>query len=149
MMMRMFAMPSFVVFFFISIIVKVSCYPHIIAHRGASGYLPEHSIPAYELAINLLTNYIEPDLCLTKDGNCDKMAGSYESEKVNNAEEVYQILADEMADCWWTFGEGKLNYVGSDFKSNLYCSLCSNNRLKSQCFPSRDKKLFFFFFFCN
>ena len=68
MMMRMFAMPSFIVLFFISIIVKVSCYPHIIAHRGASGYLPEHSIPAYELAINLLTNYIEPDLCLTKDG---------------------------------------------------------------------------------
>jgi glycerophosphoryl diester phosphodiesterase len=68
MMMRMFAMLSFILLFFISIIVKVSCYPHIIAHRGASGYLPEHSIPAYELAINLLTNYIEPDLCLTKDG---------------------------------------------------------------------------------
>lgn len=68
MMMRMFAMLNFIVLFFINIIVEVSCYPHIIAHRGASGYLPEHSIPAYELAINLLTNYIEPDLCLTKDG---------------------------------------------------------------------------------
>ena len=62
-------MLSFIaVVLYLNIIVQVSCYPHIIAHRGASGYIPEHSIPAYELAMNLLTNYIEPDLCLTKDG---------------------------------------------------------------------------------
>lgn len=42
--------------------------PLIIAHRGASGYIPEHSIPAYQLAMDLNTNYIEPDLCLSKDG---------------------------------------------------------------------------------
>jgi len=42
--------------------------PQIISHRGASGYVPEHSLQAYQLAINLLTDYIEPDLCLTKDG---------------------------------------------------------------------------------
>jgi glycerophosphoryl diester phosphodiesterase len=40
----------------------------IISHRGASGYIPEHSIPAYKLAIDLQTDYIEPDLCLSKDG---------------------------------------------------------------------------------
>jgi glycerophosphoryl diester phosphodiesterase len=43
-------------------------YPHIIAHRGASGYVPGHSLQAYQLAIDLLADYIEPDLCLTKDG---------------------------------------------------------------------------------
>lgn len=43
-------------------------YPQIISHRGASGYLPEHSLQAYQTAINLLTDYIEPDLCLSKDG---------------------------------------------------------------------------------
>ena len=42
--------------------------PLIISHRGASGYIPEHSIPAYKLAIDLQTDYIEPDLCLSKDG---------------------------------------------------------------------------------
>lgn len=42
--------------------------PQILAHRGASGYIPEHSLQAYETAINLGTDYIEPDLCLTKDG---------------------------------------------------------------------------------
>lgn len=40
----------------------------VIAHRGASGYIPEHSLGAYETAMNLQTDYIEPDLCLTKDG---------------------------------------------------------------------------------
>lgn len=43
-------------------------YPQIIAHRGASGYVPEHSLQAYQLAIDLKTDYIEPDLCLSKDG---------------------------------------------------------------------------------
>ena len=30
-------------------------YPQIIAHRGASGYVPEHSIAAYQLAMDLKT----------------------------------------------------------------------------------------------
>jgi glycerophosphoryl diester phosphodiesterase len=40
----------------------------IIAHRGASGERPEHSIAAYTLAIEQGADYIEPDLVLTKDG---------------------------------------------------------------------------------
>ena len=43
-------------------------FPQVLAHRGASGYIPEHSLGAYETAMNLQTDYIEPDLCLTKDG---------------------------------------------------------------------------------
>lgn len=42
--------------------------PVIIAHRGASGYLPEHTLGAYELAVKMGAEYIEPDLQLTKDG---------------------------------------------------------------------------------
>lgn len=42
--------------------------PLVIAHRGASGYRPEHTISAYELAIRTGADYIEPDLVLTKDG---------------------------------------------------------------------------------
>lgn len=41
--------------------------PLIIAHRGASGYLPEHTLAAYELAIEQGADYIEPDLVVTKD----------------------------------------------------------------------------------
>jgi glycerophosphoryl diester phosphodiesterase len=42
--------------------------PIIIAHRGASGERPEHTIASYTLAIEQGANYIEPDLVLTKDG---------------------------------------------------------------------------------
>ncbi|MEO9599997.1 glycerophosphodiester phosphodiesterase [Parasphingorhabdus sp.] len=42
--------------------------PIIIAHRGASGERPEHTLAAYELAIEQGADYIEPDLVLTKDG---------------------------------------------------------------------------------
>ncbi|WP_226085971.1 glycerophosphodiester phosphodiesterase [Mesobacillus sp. S13] len=40
----------------------------IIAHRGASAYVPEHTLPAYELAVNASADYIEIDLQMTKDG---------------------------------------------------------------------------------
>src|SRR5689334_13838056 len=40
----------------------------VFAHRGASGYRPEHTLAAYALAIQLGADYIEPDLVSTKDG---------------------------------------------------------------------------------
>jgi glycerophosphoryl diester phosphodiesterase len=40
----------------------------VIAHRGASGERPEHTIAAYTLAVEQGADYIEPDLVLTKDG---------------------------------------------------------------------------------
>jgi glycerophosphoryl diester phosphodiesterase len=40
----------------------------LIAHRGASGYLPEHTLPAYALAVLQGADYIEPDLVATRDG---------------------------------------------------------------------------------
>ena len=40
----------------------------IIAHRGASGERPEHTLGSYNLAIEQGADYIEPDLVLTKDG---------------------------------------------------------------------------------
>lgn len=42
--------------------------PIIIAHRGASGHRPEHTLEAYALAIGMGADFIEPDLVLTKDG---------------------------------------------------------------------------------
>ncbi|MEM7780720.1 MAG: glycerophosphodiester phosphodiesterase family protein [Pseudomonadota bacterium] len=41
--------------------------PLIIAHRGSSGERPEHTLAAYELAIDQGADYIEPDLVVTKD----------------------------------------------------------------------------------
>lgn len=39
-----------------------------VAHRGASGYAPEHTLASYELGENLKGDYIEIDLQMTKDG---------------------------------------------------------------------------------
>jgi glycerophosphoryl diester phosphodiesterase len=42
--------------------------PLVIGHRGASGLRPEHTLEAYQLAIEQGVDFIEPDLVLTKDG---------------------------------------------------------------------------------
>lgn len=42
--------------------------PIVIAHRGASGYLPEHTLAAYAVAMLHGADYIEPDLVMTRDG---------------------------------------------------------------------------------
>jgi glycerophosphoryl diester phosphodiesterase len=40
----------------------------VIAHRGASAYAPEHTLAAYDLALQMGADYIEQDLQMTSDG---------------------------------------------------------------------------------
>jgi len=40
----------------------------LIAHRGASGYAPEHTLEAYRLAIEQGAHYVEQDLQISKEG---------------------------------------------------------------------------------
>ena len=42
--------------------------PLIIAHRGASGHRPEHTLEGYRLGAEMGADFIEPDLVSTKDG---------------------------------------------------------------------------------
>ena len=42
--------------------------PIVIAHRGASGHRPEHTLEAYRLAVEMGADFIEPDLVSTRDG---------------------------------------------------------------------------------
>ncbi len=51
--------------------------PIVIAHRGASGERPEHTLAAYELAIEQGADFIEPDLVPTKD---DVLVARHENE---------------------------------------------------------------------
>lgn len=56
---------------FLALLLPISVMaadPIIIAHRGASGERPEHTLAAYALAIEQGADFIEPDLVLTKDG---------------------------------------------------------------------------------
>lgn len=47
---------------------KAPARPIVIAHRGASGERPEHTLMAYRLAIEEGCDFIEPDLVVTRDG---------------------------------------------------------------------------------
>ena len=42
--------------------------PLVIAHRGASGHRPEHTLASYELAADMGADFLEPDLVATRDG---------------------------------------------------------------------------------
>ena len=48
--------------------VRAQSAPLVIGHRGASGYRPEHTLAAYELAARMGADFIEPDLVITSDG---------------------------------------------------------------------------------
>jgi len=89
------------------------CHTSVVTR--SAGFLTQQTIP-----LNCKTEYV----CITKDGTCEGM-NSPEIVKVQNIDDIYKTLADQMANCWYTFGEGKLNYVGSGLTSNLYCSICS------------------------
>lgn len=47
---------------------KVRTAPIVIAHRGASGMRPEHTLAAYELALSQGADFVELDLVATSDG---------------------------------------------------------------------------------
>lgn len=62
--------------------------PIVIAHRGASGYLPEHTLEAYAVAHTMGADYVEPDLVLTKDNRFICLHDIH-LEATTNVEEVF------------------------------------------------------------
>jgi glycerophosphoryl diester phosphodiesterase len=46
----------------------VTARPAVIGHRGACGYVPEHTLTSYFIAMQNGVDYVEPDLVMTKDG---------------------------------------------------------------------------------
>src|SRR5260221_5534601 len=40
----------------------------LIAHRGASGYAPEHTFASYQIALDQKADFVEPDLGVSRDG---------------------------------------------------------------------------------
>jgi len=60
----------------------------LIAHRGASGYAPEHTVAAYDLAIEQKADFVEPDLAVSKDGALICLHDDT-LERTTNVEEVY------------------------------------------------------------
>lgn len=46
----------------------MTAVPIVIGHRGAPGYVPEHTLSSYFLAMQCGADFIEPDLVMTRDG---------------------------------------------------------------------------------
>jgi glycerophosphoryl diester phosphodiesterase len=83
--------------------------PIIIAHRGASGLYPEHTLKAYQTAIDQGADFIEPDLVMTKDGVLVANHDGYLSDTTNVSE--HAEFADRKTvrktpmgdlDDWWS-----------------------------------------------
>jgi glycerophosphoryl diester phosphodiesterase len=60
----------------------------LIAHRGASGYAPEHTLAAYQLALDQHADFVEPDLAISKDGVLICLHDDT-LERTTNVEEVF------------------------------------------------------------
>ena len=74
-----------------------------------------------DISLNCQRTYI----CLTKDGSCDAMTNPDIKKVGDDPDETYKVLADEMADCWWMFGEGKVDYLRDKALDRNYCSTCT------------------------
>ena len=92
---------------------KEICHNSVVT-RGNSA-LPSGTYP-----LNCKRSYV----CITADGTCEDMLYPIE-KKVKTKNETYQVLAEELADCWWVFGEGEVNYVGKESIPKRHCSICS------------------------
>jgi glycerophosphoryl diester phosphodiesterase len=107
--------------------------PLIIGHRGgANGYLPEHTLEAYALGIELGADYVEPDLVATKDG---RLIARHEPNLINttNVKDLPQFASRKrMATIDGATEEG---FFASDF------TLAEIKQLRAvQSFPERDQR---------
>jgi len=118
-----------VIIFFIVRLNPTSTADNEVCHNSVimrkSSLIGQSSTP-----LNCRRDYI----CLTQNGNCSGLSNP-QIVNVKTKEDVYQAMAGKMADCWWMFGEGKIDYVSGDLTHNNYCSICSqvlfDNSLKN------------------
>lgn len=81
--------------------------PLIIAHRGASFSLPEHTLAGYRLALELGADYIEPDLVGTRDGHLVVV----HSINLNITTNVAQVFPDRFT----TLANNETGYYSHEF----------------------------------
>lgn len=74
-------------------------------------------------ALDCRTSYV----CISGGKDCEgintKNIKEVDLNLPNVKEEIIKIIADEMTECWWMFGEGEINYVGT--YSGVHCAICS------------------------
>lgn len=83
--------PRFIILFGLLISMITTAYAAekiVVAHRGASGYLPEHTIAAKAMAYAMEPDYIEQDVVMTKDDHLIVLHDHY-LDRVTDVQEVY------------------------------------------------------------
>ena len=81
-----------------------------IAHRGASGYAPEHTAAAYTLAMDQKVDFVEPDLAVSKDNVLFCM----HDDTLERTTNVAEVFPDRASTNYQTRQPGK-HWVGNDF----------------------------------
>jgi glycerophosphoryl diester phosphodiesterase len=81
-----------------------------IAHRGASGYAPEHTPAAYKLAMQQKANFVEPDLAVSKDNVLFCM----HDDTLERTTNVAEVFPDRASTGYQTRQPGK-HWLGNDF----------------------------------
>ena len=85
--------------------------PLVIAHRGASGILPEHTLEAYATAIAQGADFIEPDLVTTKDG----VLIARHEPMLDDTTNVAEVFGEERMSTKMLDGEEVTAYFAEDF----------------------------------
>ena len=78
----------------------------VIAHRGASGYLPEHSLPAKAMAYAMGVDYIEQDVVMSKDNHLMVLHDHY----LDRVTDVMTVFPER-----YRMIEGKKRWFAIDF----------------------------------
>jgi glycerophosphoryl diester phosphodiesterase len=86
----------------------------LIAHRGASGYAPEHTSAAYQLAIDQKADFVEPDLAVTKD-NVLICLHDDTLERTTNIAEVFPDRASASTDATEPTRRPGKHWLANDF----------------------------------
>ncbi len=82
----------------------------LIAHRGASGYAPEHTMQAYQMALAQKADFVEPDLAISKDG----VLVCLHDDTLERTSNVAQVFPDRFSR-ELTRDNGPRRYVANDF----------------------------------
>ncbi len=85
--------------------------PLVIAHRGASGELPEHTLAAYRLAITQGADFVEPDLVITKDG----VLIARHEPILDDTTNIAEVFGEERKSTKLLDGEEVTAYFAEDF----------------------------------
>lgn len=94
--------------------------PKVIAHRGASAYAPENTMPAFELAYNMGARGLELDVHLTKDGRVVVIHDDTVNRTSNGSGSVNELTYEELLSLDFSKGREDFNNVRIPLLEDVY-----------------------------